>query len=277
VRLNPKEDSMSETDVVQSTPFVRTTDSLRDDLVRIGLPRDGALLVHSSLSALGWVNGGPVTVIRALVSAIGPQATLVMPAHSGECSDPAVWQHPPVPQAWWQTIRDTMPVFDPLVTPTRGLGRIAELFRTWPGAMRSVHPAYSFSALGPLAATITAHHSLEFGLGENSPLGRLYECAAWVLLLGAEYDSNTCFHLAEVRIPSPKVLEEGSPAIESGRHVWKTRREVVLNSDVFAELGEAFESTGAVRVGKVGSATARLFQIRPAVDFAVEWLVRRQT
>jgi aminoglycoside 3-N-acetyltransferase len=266
---------MSEADVVQSTPFVRTTDSLRDELMLLGLPREGALLVHSSLSSLGWVNGGPVTVIRALLATIGLQATLVMPAHSGELSDPAVWQHPPVPEAWWQTIRDTMPEFDPLVTPTRELGRIAELFRTWPGAKRSVHPAYSFSALGPLAETITANHSLDFGLGENSPLGRLYECAAWVLLLGAGYDSNTCFHLAEYRIPNTKVFEESSPAIESGRHVWKTRREVVLNSDVFAELGEAFERTGAVRSGVVGSAAARLFPIREAVDFAVGWLARR--
>ena len=266
---------MREADVVQSTPFVRTTDSLREDLVGLGLPRDGALLVHSSLSALGWVNGGAVSVIRALLSTIGPQATLVMPAHSGECSDPAAWQHPPVPQAWWQTIRDTMPVFDALVTPTRELGRVAELFRTWPGAKRSVHPAYSFSALGPLAETITANHSLDFGLGENSPLGRLYERAAWALLLGAGYDSNTCFHLAEYRIPNPKVVEESSPAFESGRHVWKTRREVVLNSDIFAELGEAFERTGAVRSGVVGSAAARLFPIREAVDFAVGWLARR--
>ena len=266
---------MSETDVIERTPFVRTTDSLRDDLTRLGLPREGALLVHSSLSALGWDNGGAVAVIRALLAALGPKGTPVMPAHSGDCSDPAVWQHLPVPREWWQTIRDTMPVFDPLVTPTRGLGRIAELFRTWPGARRSVHPAYSFGALGPLAESITANHSLDFRLGENSPMGRLYECAAWGLLLGAGYDSNTCFHLAEYRIPDPKTVKEGAPAVVDGRHTWKTRREVVLNSDVFAELGEAFERTGAVRTGVVGSATAHLFPIRDAVDFAVGWLSRR--
>jgi aminoglycoside 3-N-acetyltransferase len=266
---------LSETDVIERTPFVRTTDSLRDDLTRLGLPREGALLVHSSLSALGWDNGGAVAVIRALLAALGPKGTPVMPAHSGDCSDPAVWQHLPVPREWWQTIRDTMPVFDPLVTPTRGLGRIAELFRTWPGARRSVHPAYSFGALGPLAESITANHSLDFRLGENSPMGRLYECAAWGLLLGAGYDSNTCFHLAEYRIPDPKTVKEGAPAGVDGRHTWKTRREVVLNSDVFAELGEAFERTGAVRTGVVGSATAHLFPIRDAVDFAVGWLSRR--
>jgi len=266
---------LSETDVIERTPFVRTTDSLRNDLARLGLPREGALLVHSSLSALGWVNGGAVAAIRALLAALGPKGTLVMPAHSGDCSDPAVWQHPPVPQAWWQTVRDTMPVFDPLVTPTRGLGRIAELFRTWPGAKRSVHPAYSFGALGPLAESITANHSLDFGLGENSPLGRLYESAAWVLLLGAGYDSNTCFHLAEYRIPDPKIVTEGAPAFVDGRHTWQPRREVVLNSEVFAALGEDFERSGAVRTGVVGSATARLFPMRGAVDFAVGWLSHR--
>jgi aminoglycoside 3-N-acetyltransferase len=266
---------LSETQVIERTPFVRTADSLRDDLTRLGLPQEGALLVHSSLSALGWVNGGAVAVIHALLAALGPRATLVMPSHSSDRSDPSLWQHPPVPQGWWQTIRDTMPVFDPQTTPTRGLGRIAELFRTWPGARRSAHPAFSFSAHGPLAEPITAGHSLEFGLGEQSPLGRLYQRAAWVLLLGTGYESNTCFHLAEYRLPNPKILEEASPAFEDGRHVWKTRREVVLNSDVFVELGEAFEHTGHVHKGTVGSATARLFPIREAVDFAVHWLAGR--
>jgi len=265
---------LSEAQVIERTPFVRTIDSLREDLARLGLPREGVLLVHSSLSALGWVNGGAGAVIRALLAALGPHATLVMPSHSGDCSDPAVWQHPPVPQEWWQTIRDTMPAFDPLTTPTRGLGRIAELFRTWPAARRSVHPAFSFSALGPLAESITADHPLDFGLGENSPLGRLYERAARVLLLGTGYDRNTCFHLAGYRIPNPKIIEEGAPASEDGRHMWKTRREVVLNSDVFAGLGEAFERAGVVRTGLVGSATARLFSICEAVDFAVAWLGR---
>ena len=39
--------------------------------------REGSLvLVHASLSSLGWVVGGPETVVRALLEAFGPAGTL---------------------------------------------------------------------------------------------------------------------------------------------------------------------------------------------------------
>jgi aminoglycoside 3-N-acetyltransferase len=264
---------MSEAEVVQRTPFARTTDSLRADLERLGLPRE----VRCWCTVVERAGLGQRRRRRRhprVARATGSQAALVMPAHSATA--PTVGLATPTCAARVVADdRETMPVFDPRLTPTRGLGRIAELFRTWPGVVRSTHPAYSFCALGPMAETITANHSLDFGLGENSPLGRLYEHGASVLFLGVGYDSNTCFHLAEYRIPNPRLVEEGSPAMEGTQHVWRARREVELNSDVFAELGEAFERTSRVRLGAVGSAQARLFAVREAVDFAVEWLSKR--
>ena len=267
---------MGELDAIQRASSPRTRESLARDLRRLGVAPGMTLLVHSSLSSLGWVCGGAVAVIQALMDAITPGGTLVMPAHSGDCSDPANWGNPPVPEAWWQPIRDTMPAFDPLRTPTRGMGRIADLFRSWPEVLRSSHPALSFAAWGAHAETIVACHSLNHSLGEQSPLARIYDLDGRILLLGVGYDSNTSFHLAEYRVPGPEHLVAGAPILEGGRRLWKSYTDIVFDVESFPAIGEAFERAGKVRVGKVGSAEARLFSQREAVDFAERWIgIRR--
>jgi aminoglycoside 3-N-acetyltransferase len=268
---------MTELETIQSIPSPRTRDSLATDLRALGLHSGMVVIVHSSLSSLGWVNGGSVAVVQTLLDVITPDGTLIMPAHSSELSDPSYWQHPPVPEAWWQIIRDTMPAFDPRVTPTRGMGRIAETFRTWPGALRSDHPQDSFAAWGRHAEFITANHGLEYGLGDQSPLARVYDLDGHVLLLGVPHGNNTSFHLGEYRAPGWKVEVQGAPIMENGQRVWKTFRTFEVDADCFDELGADFEKVHPVKIGLVGSATARLFAQCAAVDFAQKWIARKRS
>jgi aminoglycoside 3-N-acetyltransferase len=234
------------------------------------------LLAHSSLRSLGWVAGGPVAAVQGLLDALGPRGTLVMPAFTGDYTDPQDWHDPPVPEHWWPVIRAEMPAFDPARTPTRNMGAIAECFRCWPGVRRSGHPNMSFAALGPRAAAITAEHPLDFGFGETSPLARLDAMAATVLLLGVGFAKATCFHLAEARWPGTLEITAKAPVLTQGKRVWANFLDHLYNDRDFARIGEAFEAAHPIKRAAIGAGEARLFPLTPAVDFALEWIGRHR-
>ncbi|MFI5906665.1 aminoglycoside N(3)-acetyltransferase [Dactylosporangium sp. NPDC051541] len=266
-----------EADAVARASRPGTTGSLTAQLRELGLPAGATVIVHSSLSRLGWVAGGAQALVLALLAAVGPEGTLVMPAHSRNLTEPSDWGDPPVPQAWWEIIRAETPPFDPRTTPTGHMGATVECFRAFPGVLRSNHPTVSFAALGPLAARITQGHELADGLGEGSPLARLYDADAWVLLLGVGHDNNTSLHLAEYRADAPKTYHrQGSPVLVDGRREWVTYRELDDDTSLFDPLARDFaEITGGEVTGTVGAGAARLMRQRALVDFAARWLTQR--
>lgn len=263
---------MDEADLIAATPEPRTRRTLVRDLTALGLKPGMTVLVHSSLSSLGWVCGGAVAVIQALMDVLTEDGTLVMPTHSSDLSDPAPWQHPPVPESWWPTIRQEMPAYDPGRTPTRGMGQLPELFRTWPAVLRSGHPHYSFAAWGEQAAFVTEGHSLDKGLGEASPLARVYDLDGWLLFLGTSHATNTSMHLSEYRAGVASPEETRAPVVVDGSRRWQALKDIVLDSDRFESIGADFEAAHSILRGRVGSADVRLFRQRVVVDFAVEWL-----
>jgi len=271
---------MGEAEVVNRTQRgPATVDSIAADLRALGVQPGCVLLVHSSLSALGWVCGGAVAVILALEQAIGVGGTLVMPAHSGDLSDPAGWANPPVPEGWWETIRRTMPPYEVDLTPTRGIGVIAESFRKQQGVMRSGHPQHSFAAWGANAARVTGGHTLDYGLGDGSPLGQIYALGGWVLLLGAGHGANTSLHLAEHRaaFPTKREVANGAPVTIAGHRQWMPIKDIALDCSDFDRIGRSFErDSGSVSRGKVGDADAHLMPQRDLVDFAAAWMERHR-
>jgi aminoglycoside 3-N-acetyltransferase len=262
--------------VIQTTPEPMTRQSLSRDLSALGLKAGMTVLAHSSLSSLGWVCGGAVALIQALMDVLTKDGTLVMPAHSSDLSEPSYWVNPPVPKEWLQAIRDSMPAYEPDVTPTRGIGAAPEVFRKFPGVLRSAHPADSFAAWGKNARFVTAEHALDFPLGDSSPLARVYDLDGAVLLLGVGYDRNTSLHLSEFRSGTMEMEKQGAPLLENGARVWKEYESLQsdFNED-FPAIGEAFEKSREIRKALVGSAGCTLMPQRALVDFGTEWFRNR--
>jgi aminoglycoside 3-N-acetyltransferase len=253
-------------------PVTRT--SLAEQLRLAGLAEGQTVLLHMAMSKLGWIPGGSQSVIQALLDVLGETGTLMMPTHNSENSDPADWQHPPVPESWWQTIRDEMPAFDSALSPTREMGAVAEAFRRWPQVLRSNHPVLSFAAHGKNAEFLLHEHRLEDGLGEASPLGRLYELDGYVLLLGVNHANNTSLHLGESRsnFPTKRRVKAAAAMFINGKREWHSYESLDYDADDFATLGDAFDADYGLSVGKIANAEIRFFKQRTVVDFAKEWI-----
>ncbi len=270
---------MSEADTIHPDALPLTVEALAEQLAGCGLAAGQTVVVHMSMSKIGWIAGGAEAVIRALLAALTPTGTLMVPTQTTGNTDPARWQHPPVPEHWWPVIREHMPAFDPAISPTRKMGAVAELFRTWPGVVRSAHPIGSFAALGPNAAYLTGDHRLLDEFGPTSPLGRLYELDGYILLLGVGHGNNTSLHLAEWRAdwPGKPYVHQGTAMLVDGRREWVEFDEIDFNADDFPTIGDAYEAEHHIPRGRVGQADVRFMKQRPLVDFAVEWMERNRS
>jgi aminoglycoside 3-N-acetyltransferase len=265
---------MSEPLPEDRSPEPVTVDSMAGDLRALGVEAGGTVLVHASLSSLGWVCGGAPAVIDALQRVVGEDGTIVMPTHSPGNRDPTNMGNPPVPDSWYDTIREQMPPYRPAVTPTRGMGAVAECFRSCPGVFRSAHPQHSFAAWGADAGFVTGDHPLDHSLGEGSPLARVCDLAGDVLFLGTTHATNTSLHLAEYRADLDLATEtHASAVLVDGDREWVEWNDLAVDDGDFPACGAAFETANpeAVETGTVGVADAKLLAQPTLVDFAVEW------
>ena len=251
-----------------------TPDDIKTALKDIGVQKGQAVMAHTSLSSLGYVCGGAQSVIEALLEGVGEKGTIMMPTQSWKNLDPAAGVYWQEPEEWWPVIRECIPAYDKRITPTNTMGGVSEMFRQWPGTLRSDHPARSVAAWGRFARHLTKAHDLSDIFGDSSPIGRLYELDGYVLLIGVGYDKNTSLHLADVRAeyPSKHTVTESSAIQLNGQRIWKSYETLAVNGEDFAAIGEAFEQTGKVRHVTLGNGVLSMMSQRALVDFAVKWI-----
>lgn len=165
----------------------------------LGLGPDSRVIAHVSLDALGPVRGGAETVAGALTA----HCQLVMaPAFTPQCQ---VWPlvGPPNNGASYlghEEANANAEIFrpDPPTSSTSTAPDLAAALQRVPGARRSMHPLYSFVAVGADASVVLSAQTLAQPLG---PIAHLAEAGrgAEVLLVGLDHTANTAIHYAEAR------------------------------------------------------------------------------
>ena len=161
-----------------STRFNRET--FENALRVLGIAGGDAYLVHSSLRMMGRVDGGADTIIDTLMEIVTDSGVIMMPAFT-------------LPPA---------EIFESAATPTT-LGIISEIFRKRDGVIRSLHPSHSVAVWGRNAKMYADAHKNATALGVGSPIHRLVEDGADILLLGVGHWANSAVHVAEAvaRVP----------------------------------------------------------------------------
>ena len=223
--------------------------------VKAGIP----LLVHSSLSAFGQVDGGAHTVIDALLDVLSPEGTLVMPS----------FNHGDIYVAG--------DIFDVNTTPTIN-GIIPETFRKRPGVYRSLSCTHAFAAQGKNAQRYLQEHHTVSPMGKDSPVDHMFADDGWVLLLGVSFCANSFHHYVEEMENAPCLaLSEPYPVRTSDGtiiHVptWKWRNAECPYNDTAGFLQnttmyhQPLLDGGIAKTAIIGDAQVFLYNMRAAYD-----------
>ena len=249
---------------------VITRTRLRQDLERLGLAAGDTVCVHSAYGKIGFVVGGPRTVLDVLLETVGPQGTVMMPSFTGDLSDPADWKYPAIPPELIGAVRDSMPGFNPQLSPARQMGVLAELLRHRPGAVRSPHPQSSFTAVGARAADLCGEHPMDFRFGPQSPLGALLRHAGKVLMLGSPWNTASVFYLADFEMPDRGECRMASPVETAGGVSWREYRDLVYQQRGHEAVVRLIERGMASR-GLVGLADSVFFDAVTGVTETLRW------
>ena len=214
----------------------------------LGIRPGDLLLVHSSLRALGPLDGGAEMVLESLLETLGPEGTLMMPGfqHGSE-----------------YLLAAGKVCFDVRNDPSE-CGYLTEFFRRFPGTLRSLSPTHSMTACGPLAEELLRdHEKCPVTAGWGSPFEKLIRAGGKILMLGAASSSNTTMHFLENTGGAPtvcatlfptRVIDRDGKVIETPiyPHMPGLHRN-------YPHAVELLEKAGGVVRGTVGAAACELY------------------
>lgn len=238
-----------------------TFDQLVDNFRALGVETGDTLLVHSSYKSLGGVDGGPQTVIDALLEVLGEDGTLVMPTFNFDFCKGEPWD-----------VRET---------PSQ-MGYMTNLVRQDPRAKRVFHPIYSFAVIGKYAEAFGALR-YKSSYAKNSAFGKLRELDGKIMVVGLSYnDSMTFFHhVEEMEGVDYRYLKDftGMVTDADGNTVEDTYQMLVRDIDkgvhtMVDPMGKLMEEAGVIQSRTIGEADVKLMKANEVYEFTAREMKR---
>ncbi len=239
-----------------------THHSLTTSFRALGLAAGDKVMVHSSLRSFVRVEGGPETVVRALMEVLSDEGVLLMPSFNHGA--------PFAP--------DAPGYFAPHETATTN-GAIPETFRKMPGVLRSLNPTHAYAAWGREAVRFVERHHLTLTMGPDSPLGMLAREGGYALFLGTNYAANTYKHVVEMTLRVPCLgyrTEEMLVLLPDGRRVllrtWSWRERGCPIQEPHRYVNAEMERLGLHERGRVGECETTLFRLEDSFGVMADLL-----
>lgn len=164
---------------------VRDKNQLMEQLAAMGLKSSDSLMLHSSMKAIGDVEGGADTVVDAFMDFFS-DGLFMTPTHT------------------WKQMGPDHDVFDPDTEPSC-VGIITNIFMKRPGVVRSLHPTHSIAAYGQGASDyVRGDENFNTPCNPKGCFGRLRDINAKILLAGVTHVKNTYIHSVEESFDVPQ-------------------------------------------------------------------------
>ena len=221
-----------------------TKQDLKRQLREAGLRNTDTILIHSSMKAIGRVEGGADTVLDAWMEYF-EQGRLLLPTHT------------------WAQMNEEHSVYDP-ASEESCVGLLTNLFRKRPGVVRSLHPTHSMAAYGrDAAAYVAGEENCKTPCTPGGCYDRLRQSDGKILLVGVGHERNTFIHSVEEVLNVPNRLTDRPVLYRvvmpdgSRKPVYMRRHYNVMQphiSEDFVKLEQAFYDTGVAEKVKFGDA-----------------------
>jgi len=206
------------------------------------------ILVHSSLSSLGRVEGGAFAVISSLKKVITSDGIIMMP-----------------------TFTYGRDIFDPFKSQSH-TGMISEEFRKSAGVKRSLHPTHSVCAWGNDADYFLAGHEVEAPFSVGTPLHKLCLNDGYVMLIGVGHEANSMIHVAQELANVPYLDRSKLVKVLKDGNIIEVRARRTGCSLGFNKAEPFLASNNLVAHYKIGNAQISFMKANPVVEKLTEIL-----